>query len=69
MSPSDFKKFRKDLHLTQEKLAHMMQVSHSTVSKWEQGRVGIPGPARVLIKLFWNTGRHRLVVKRRPPAA
>ena len=47
-----FKEWRKDNRLTQEKAAGLFNVTHSTVAKWETGRRSFGGGAAVLLALY-----------------
>jgi len=47
--PSDVKKIRASLKLTQEQFAQMIGVSVGTLRNWEQGRRKPEGPARALL--------------------
>ncbi len=47
--PSDVKKIRASLALTQEQFAQMIGVSVGTLRNWEQGRRIPEGPARALL--------------------
>ena len=47
--PSDIKKIRASLRLTQEQFAQMIGVSVGTLRNWEQGRRMPEGPARALL--------------------
>ncbi len=51
LTPSLFRKWRKKMGLSQEKLANVLQVqSGRTVRRWEAGERKIPGPVKVLMK-------------------
>ena len=51
LTPSLFRKWRKEIGLSQEKLANLLQVqSGRTVRRWETGEREIPGPVKVLMK-------------------
>lgn len=47
--PSDVKKIRASLRLSQPEFAQMIGVSVSTLRNWEQGRRVPEGPARALL--------------------
>ena len=47
--PSDVKKIRASLHLSQAQFVQMIGVSVSTLRNWEQGRRVPEGPARALL--------------------
>lgn len=38
MTPADIKKLREDMGLTQERLARELDISFSTVNRWENGK-------------------------------
>jgi len=47
----DPKKIRERLGLSQNKFAHLLGISTSTLQNWEQGRRKPEGPARVLLNV------------------
>lgn len=47
-----FAEYRKGVGISQETLADWFEVSPEVVKDWESGKVEIPGPAMVLIKLI-----------------
>ena len=49
--PSDVKKIREDLHLSQSAFAALMGVSVKTLQEWEQGRRKPSGPASALLRV------------------
>ena len=57
--PTDVKRLRNRLHVSQRQFARMLGVSTPTLQNWEQGRRTPRGPARALLK----------VVERKPQAA
>lgn len=48
----DVKKFREKYHLTQRKLAILMNVTKKSVEKWEQGKNKVSGSAAMLFCIF-----------------
>ncbi len=52
MTSIDFKNFRKQFHLTQQKAADIFGVSIKTVQHWESGKTSITGPAVMLTRLL-----------------
>ena len=46
----DVKKIRKNLNLTQEKLANLLDVNVRTVQKWESGAAKISGKSLIKLK-------------------
>ena len=57
MTPTEIKKLRIDLDLTQKELAAKMKVSIDTIKSWESGRRKISEPARILLLLL-DAGVH-----------
>ena len=49
--PSDVKKIREDLNLSQSAFAALMGVSIKTLQEWEQGRRKPSGPASALLRI------------------
>ena len=49
--PSDVKKIREHLHLSQSAFAALMGVSIKTLQEWEQGRRKPSGPASALLRV------------------
>jgi putative transcriptional regulator len=49
--PSDVKKTREHLHLSQSSFAAFMGVSVKTLQEWEQGRRKPSGPASALLRI------------------
>jgi len=49
--PSDVKKIREYLHLSQSAFAALMGVSIKTLQEWEQGRRKPSGPASALLRV------------------
>jgi DNA-binding transcriptional regulator YiaG len=62
MTPSDVKRLRKQLALTQSELADTIGVHAMTVSKWETGVHKIPGP---VVKLLQRMLAERSATKRK----
>lgn len=58
VTPSELKRARSALGMTQTELAHEVGVTQNTVARWEMGVRGIPEPAARLIG--------RLMTERRP---
>ena len=54
--PEEVKTLRRRLHVTRKGLAEMMDVSLSSVDKWESGAVSPKGPALIVLKLLWKRG-------------
>ena len=52
MSSEEFKKIRKRLGLSQEKLADELGVAQGAVSFWENGQRPIPGPVAIVMRLW-----------------
>ena len=52
MTPQQFREARRELGLSQIKLAKALQVTERTVRRYEYGEVEIPGPVEVLIDLW-----------------
>jgi len=52
MSPADIRKLRKRLGLTQPSFAKLLGVSEITVSRWENGRLGLSSTTRTLLELL-----------------
>ena len=50
MHPEELKRLRERLALTQQELAKEIGVHPMTVSKWETGASGIPGPVARLVE-------------------
>jgi len=49
--PTDVKRIREDLHLSQSAFATIMGVSVRTLQDWEQGRRKPSGPASALLRI------------------
>ena len=49
--PSDVKKTREHLHLSQSAFADLIGVSVKTIQEWEQGRRKPSGPASALLRI------------------
>ena len=49
--PSDVKKIREHLHLSQSAFSALMGVSIKTLQEWEQGRRRPSGPASALLRV------------------
>lgn len=49
--PSDVKKTREHLHISQSAFAALMGVSIKTLQEWEQGRRKPSGPASALLRI------------------
>ncbi len=47
LEPSDLKRYRKQLKLSQEALARLLNVSWITVNRWERGK---PEPSFLVLK-------------------
>ncbi len=47
LKPSDLKRYRKQLKLSQEALARLLNVSWITVNRWERGK---PEPSYLVLK-------------------
>lgn len=53
--PEDIKAVRKSLRLSQKKFAELLCVSVQTISRWEQGKKEITGPAVTLCRILTLT--------------
>ena len=51
LKPTDIKRVRRKLNLSQSEFALMIGVSLSTLQNWEQGRRRPEGPAQALLKV------------------
>ncbi len=52
IKPEDIKKFREEEGLTQEDLARLLNVSVTTVSRWETGDTNVTGTAAAVLGAF-----------------
>jgi DNA-binding transcriptional regulator YiaG len=57
VTPTELKRIREALGLTQEGLAESLGVTKGTVSRWEAGLRGIPEPAARLAERLRNERR------------
>jgi DNA-binding transcriptional regulator YiaG len=56
LSRESLRKCRIERRLTQEELAEMMGVDHSTVSRWETGTLKVDKMARHFLRLLFSFG-------------
>ena len=54
MKATELKRIRDDLDLTQTQLAKKLSVDVMTVSRWERGKVKIPGVVMLALKQIQN---------------
>jgi DNA-binding transcriptional regulator YiaG len=52
MSPAQFKTELRRVGLSKRRLAGVLHVSRSTVYRWANGEVEIPGPVAVLMRML-----------------
>lgn len=52
IKPEDIKRFRDEERLTQEDLARLLNVSVTTVSRWETGETKVTGTAAAVLGAF-----------------
>lgn len=57
MTPTELKRIRKELGLTQERLGERLGVTQNTVARWEISRRRIPEPTARLIGLLLAEAR------------
>ncbi|MCI0408898.1 MAG: helix-turn-helix domain-containing protein [Acidobacteria bacterium] len=65
MTPTDLKRIRRQLGLTQEELARRLGVHAVTVARWEADMRGIPEPTARLIRMIRAEVKGRAKGKRR----
>lgn len=51
---------RKRLQISKKELADLLNVSQSTVEKWESGAVVPKGTAHLMLKLLWLKGKDEI---------
>ena len=49
--PTDIRRIRKKLHVSQSQFSMMIGVSTATIQNWEQGRREPEGPAKALLRV------------------
>ena len=54
MGPTDVRRFRKRLGLTQAKFARLLGVHRVSVARWESGAAKVQAPMAKLIRLLVN---------------
>jgi transcriptional regulator with XRE-family HTH domain len=64
MLPSEFKKLRTDLEITQRNLARALGTTPQTVSNWEGGRTHPRGVAQMIILQLMVMATHRVTRKK-----
>jgi len=52
MTPTEIRKLRKRMGLSQSSFAKLLGVHEVTVSRWENGAAGLSNPARTLLELL-----------------
>lgn len=54
LEPSEFRFLRKELELSQKRLAEMFGFKEQTVANWEKGKTSIPSTADTLIRAIYS---------------
>jgi len=57
MTPIEIKQVRNDLGLSQEEFARALNVSYTTVNRWENGKAQPTGPVVQLLSAFKKASR------------
>ena len=54
-SPKEIRFLRRKMALTQVELARKLRVEEQTIARWEKGKVRLPGPADLYLRVLYLT--------------
>lgn len=52
-SPKEIRFLRRQMDHTQVELARKLRVEEQTIARWEKGKVRLPGPADLAMRMLW----------------